>query len=84
MGWIIATIILSMALTAMVFALRNLLIKNEKLEDFIAKQSDAINASNQRLKQIDNKNIFYADDEIGWIFQEIKKIQEALNEFTLK
>ena len=84
MGWIIATIILSMALTAMVFALRNLLIKNEKLEDFIAKQSDAINASNQRLKQIDNKNIFYADDEIGWFFQEIKKIQEALNEFTLK
>ena len=84
MGWIIATIILSMALTAMIFALRNLLIKNEKLEDFIAKQSDAINASNQRLKQIDNKNIFYADDEIGWFFQEIKKIQEALNEFTLK
>ena len=68
----------------MSFSLRNLLIKNEKLEDFIAKQSDAINASNQRLKQIDNKNIFYADDEIGWFFQEIKKIQEALNEFTLK
>ena len=43
MGWIIATIILSIILTAMVFALRNLLIKNEKLEDFIAKQSDAIN-----------------------------------------
>ena len=84
MGWIIATIILSMALTAMIFALRNLLIKNEKLEDFIAKQSDAINASNQRLKQIDNKGIFYADDQIGWFFKEVQKIQEALNEFTLK
>ena len=84
MGWIIATIILSMALTAMIFALRNLLIKNEKLEDFIAKQSDAINASNQRLKEVDRKNIFYADDEIGWFFEEVKKIQEALNEFTLK
>ena len=66
------------------FALKNLLNKNEKLEDFISKQSDAINACDQRLKQIDNKNIFYADDEIGFFFEEVKKIQETLNEFTLK
>ena len=65
------------------FALRNLLVKNEKLEDFIAKQSEAVNACDQRLKQIDSKGIFYADDEIGWFFEEVKKIQEALNEFTL-
>tara|TARA_R100000234_G_C4905086_1_gene137359 strand:- start:309 stop:563 length:255 start_codon:yes stop_codon:yes gene_type:complete len=84
MGWTIATIILSIFTTAMGFSIRNLLIKNEKLEDFISKQSDAINACDQRLKQIDNKNIFYADDEIGWFFKELKKIQDALNEFTLK
>ena len=73
-----------MILTAMVFAVRNLLIKNEKLEDFISKQSDAVNECDKRLKQIDSKGIFYADDEIGWFFKEVKKIQEALNEFTLK
>ena len=72
-----------MILTAMGFALRNLLIKNEKLEDFISKQSDAINECDKKLKQIDNKGIFYADDEIGWFFKEVQKIQEALNEFTL-
>ena len=83
MGWIISTIVLSITLTAMGFALRNLLVKNEKLEDFIAKQSDAIEACDQRLKQIDDKGVFYADDEIGWFFKEIQKIQEALNEFTL-
>ena len=83
MEWIIVTIILCMILTAMGFALRNLLIKNEKLEDFISKQSDAITESDKRLKQIDNKGIFYADDEIGWFFKEVQKIQEALNEFTL-
>ena len=66
------------------FALRNLLVKNEKLEDFINKQSEAINSCDQRLKQIDSKGIFYADDEIGWFFKELKKIQEALNEFTLR
>jgi len=83
MGWIIATIILSMMLTAMGFAVINLLKKNEKLEDFIAKQSEAINECDKRLKQVDNKGIFYADDEIGWFFKEVQKIQEALNEFTL-
>ena len=83
MGWIIATIILIILTTILGFALFNLLKKNEKLEDFIAKQSDAINACDMRLKQIDSKGIFYADDEIGWFFKEIKKIQEALNEFTL-
>ena len=84
MGWIIATIILTIATTTMGFALMNLLKKNESLEDFIAKQSDAINQCDLRLKQIDDKNIFYSDDEIGWFFQEVKKIQEALNEFTIK
>ena len=84
MGWIIATIILTIATTTMGFSLMNLLKKNESLEDFIAKQSDAINQCDLRLKQIDDKNIFYSDDEIGWFFQEVKKIQEALNEFTLK
>ena len=83
MGWTIATIILSIFTTAMGFSIRNLLIKNEKLEDFISKQSDAIQACDQRLKQIDDKGIFYSDDEIGWFFKEIQKIQQALNEFTL-
>ena len=84
MGWIITTIILIIVTTIMGFAIYNLLKKNETLEDFIAKQSEAINQCGERLTQIDNKNIFYADDEIGWFFQEFKKIQEALNEFTLK
>ena len=66
------------------FAIRNLLKKNEILEDFIAKQSEAIQACDLRLKQVDDKGIFYSDDEIGWFFKEVKKIQEALNEFTLK
>ena len=84
MGWIIATIILTITTTILGFALFNLLKKNETLEDFIAKQSDAINECNRRVKEIDIRGTFSADDEIGWFFQEIKKIQEALNEFTLK
>ena len=66
------------------FALYNLLQKNEALEDFISKQSDAVNACDKRLKEIDDKGIFYSDDQIGFFYKEVQKIQEALNEFTLK
>ena len=81
-------IILSILLTAVIiisfFIIRNLLKKNEILEDFIAKQSDAIQECDRRLKEIDDKGIFYADDDIGWFFKEIQKIQDALNEFMLR
>tara|TARA_R100001509_G_scaffold68595_1_gene38013 strand:+ start:210 stop:458 length:249 start_codon:yes stop_codon:yes gene_type:complete len=78
------SIILAVVITASFFVIRNLIIKNERLEDFISKQSEAIEACDKRLKQIDDKGIFYADDQIGFFFKEVQKIQEALNEFTLK
>jgi len=81
---IILSIILTAVITASFFIIRNLIKKNETLEDFITKQSEAIQACDIRLKQLDNKGSFYADDEIGWFFKEVQKIQEALNEFTLK
>ena len=78
------SIILTVVIVTSFFIIRNLILRNEKLEDFITKQSEAINYCDQRLKEIDDKNIFYADDQIGWFFKEVQKIQEALNEFTLK
>ena len=87
----ILSIILTVVIVASFFIIRNLTIKNEKqediikeYEDFIIKQSEAINACDQRLKKVDDKGVFQSDDEIGWMFKEILKIQEALNEFTLK
>ena len=84
-------IILIVVIITSFIIIRNLVIKNEKqediikqYEDFIIKQSEAITVCNDRLKQVDDKGIFKSDDEIGWMFKEILKIQEALNEFTLK
>ena len=51
---------------------------------FIIRKSEAVEACDRRLKQIDDKGIFYSDDQIGFFFKEVQKIQEALNEFTLK
>ena len=81
---IILLVLIAIILTSSFFIIKNLIVKNEILEDFIAKQSEAIIVIGQRLKQIDDKGIFESDDQIGWFWGEIKKIQEALNEFTLK
>ena len=81
---IIIISILSALLLVAGFAIRNLIRKNEELEDFIVKQSEAIDACDQRLAQIDDRGSFIADDEIGWFFTEVKKIQEAINEFRLR
>ena len=85
------SIILTVVIITSFFIIRNLILKNEKqedlinqYEDFIVKQSEAIKACDSRLKQVDDKGVFKSDDEIGWMFKEILKIQEALNEFTLK
>ena len=81
---IILVILLTLSVSISFVAIRNLIKKNEIMEDFINKQSDAIAACDARLKQIDQKGVFYADDEIGWFFGEVKKIQEALNEFRMR
>jgi len=81
---IILVILLTLSISISFVAIRNLIKKNEVMEDFINKQSDAIAACDTRLKQIDQKGVFYADDEIGWFFEEIKKIQEALNEIRMR
>ena len=81
---IILVILLTLSISVSFVAIRNLIKKNETMEDFINKQSDVIAACDARLKQIDQKGVFYADDEIGWFFEEVKKIQEALNEFRMR
>ena len=81
---IILVILLTLSISISFVAIRNLIKKNEAMEDFINKQSDAIAACDARLKEIDQKGVFYADDEIGWFFEEVKKIQDALNEFRMR
>jgi len=78
------SIILTIVITASAFIIRNLILRTERLEDFITKQSEAVVACGVRLKQLDQKGSFRADDEIGFFFKSVEEIQEALNEFTLK
>ena len=66
----------------------NLLFKNEKAEDIIISQqkyissiSEIIKNSEKKLIEIDEKEVFKSDDEIGWFFNEIKKIQNILSQY---
>ena len=68
----------------------NLLKKNEKQEDIIKTQNEYIQTistlmteSNKKIKEIDSKQIFQSDDEIGWFFKGIKEIQDLINEYNI-
>ena len=72
------------------YVIWNLMRKNEKLEDAITKRDEYIDAmsilmseSNRKIKEIDSKQIFESDDEIGWFFKGIKEIQELINEYNI-
>ena len=88
---IILTAILSGLLCVAGFVIWNLLRKVERQEDlvevynkYLATLDDMIKASSKRLKEVDTKQMFSSDDEIGWYFTQIKEIQEILDEFKLK
>jgi len=73
------------------FTTFNLLKKNERQEDILAgymeylnRISGIIELSDKKLKEIDHKGSFESDDEIGFFFQSVKQLQEALNAFQIK
>ena len=87
------TLIIILGLTVVIlgYTTFNLLKKNERQEDILAgymaylnKISGIIDFSSKKLKEIDHKGHFEADDEVGFFFQEIKQIQEILDEFNVK
>ena len=88
---IIAIIILSILVITLVYTTRNLLRKNEKQEDILAgylgyldKISRVIEVSDTKMKEVDAKGSFSSDDEVGFFFQQIKGLQDILNDFQLK
>jgi len=88
---IVAISILGVLVVGLGFTTINLLRKNEKQEDilvgylqYLDKLSQIIEFTDKKLKEIDYKGSFAADDEIGFFFEEVKNIQTILNEFKVK
>lgn len=73
------------------YVIWNQLRKQEKLEDIITQQNifieelnDLMVASENKIKEIDQKGLFESDDEIGWFFKNIKDIQSKISNFIIK
>jgi hypothetical protein len=72
------------------FTTFNLLRKNEKQEDillgyqtYLDQLSKAIEFADEKIKTIDNKGIFKNDDEVGFMYEEIKNLQQILSNFKV-
>ena len=88
---IVAIIILSLMVVILGYTTFNLLRKNEKQEDilmgymsYLNKVSDIIEMSDKKLKEVDARESFKSDDEVGFFFESIKQIQSILNQFNIK
>ncbi len=72
------------------FTTLNLLRKNEKQEDILASYityldqlSRIIEVSDEKLKKVDERGIFKSDDEIGFMYEQIKDLQRILSNFRM-
>lgn len=70
------------------YVIWNLLKKTEKLESQIDVQEkyilefyDLVKQSELKIKEIDEKQLFQSDDEVGFFFTNLKVIQEALSDY---
>ena len=68
----------------------NLLSKVEKYEDVTVDQttylqniSNLIGDSQKHLNDLDERGVFKSDDEVGYFFIQLKKVQDELNRYML-
>ena len=68
----------------------NLLRKVEKYEDITVEQADYMNNisnlvkdSRKHLKNLDERGVFQSDDDVGYFFDNLKKVQENFDMYQL-
>jgi len=88
MIYVILTYIFGFLVVILGYTTINLLFKNEKAEDIIVSQDEFLNSlfhiikdSEKKLNELDQKGIFKSDDEIGWLFNEVKKLHDNIFNF---
>tara|TARA_R110001592_G_scaffold95317_1_gene274657 strand:+ start:538 stop:819 length:282 start_codon:yes stop_codon:yes gene_type:complete len=87
---IIIISILGIGVVILGFTTFNLLRKNEKQEDiltgyitYLDQLSRMIEISDEKLKKIDERGIFKNDDEVGFMYEQIKELQGILSNFRM-
>jgi len=82
--------ILVVTLIVLAYIIRNLMLKVEAYEDVTQDQvrylqniSNIIGESKQHLQNLDERGVFQSDDEVGEFFNQMKSVQEQLNNYML-
>ena len=83
--WIIIIHVIELAIIGAVLLIR----RNSALEKAVVQQREYIDAisiivnnSDQKLKELDTLGAFQADDEVGTFFQNLREIQNIINDFN--
>jgi len=75
-------IILIVILLTSLYVIRNILKKLENYEEFIEKETQRNEALLDALREIDSREMFEKDDEVGSIFYQIKETIERFKQFN--
>ena len=77
----ISLVIVSLLFVTSCYVMWNLTVKIEMLEDWVEQFIQTIDRVNRGLKQADYRGSFESDDEVGFIFKEIKNTIKQLDRF---
>ena len=87
---LVLTVISLILVVILGFTTWNTLRKLEKYEDTVQNQqvyleriSSLIEDSSRKLREIDSKGHFMADDEVGFFFTTLHSIQDTLDDFKI-
>ena len=72
-GLVIALILL------LVYFVSNLYNKNVLYESWISSIKTDVNGVYENMKEIDSKNLFEKDDDVGVVYEEVKELLVSLN-----
>jgi thiamine kinase-like enzyme len=63
----------------LVYAVKNMLRKLEIYEEWVDDFRDEIQRVHIKLKEVDDKQLFEKDDDVGFVFSEILRITDEFN-----
>ena len=84
MTWIILTFVFGATTIAGIYSSWNLMKKQELTEDWLVALENRLSNIIKQTKDIDQKGMFEADDEVGTIFSQINAMITTLNDFLAK
>ena len=84
MTWIILTFVFAATTIAGIYSSINLMKKQELTEDWLVALENRLSKILIETKEIDQKGMFEADDEVGTIFEQINNMIKTLTDFLAK